>query len=260
MTKLAANLKFLFKEFDFLERFRAAAQAGFQGVEYQSPYEYDKQVFKQKLTENGLSLMLINLPAGNRAGDRGIACHAGRTADFEEGVDRALDYATALGCKRVNCIAGMRPVELDPIEARETFIRNLQLAALRLKAAGIKLLIEPVNTRDRPGFFLNNSAQALDIIRAVGSDNLFLQCDIYHMQIMEGDLAPTIEKHLKYIAHMQIADTPGRHEPGTGEINFNFLLPYIDQIGFQGWMGCEYVPTAKTVDSLGRARRYLQDA
>ncbi len=140
----------------------------------------------------------------------------------------------------------MRPPGVDPNDARETFIRNLQFAAPRFKAAGIKLLIEAINTRDIPGFFLTNTAQAVDIIKAVGSDNLFVQYDIYHMQIMEGDLAPTIEKHLKLIPHMQLADTPGRHEPGTGEINYGFLLPHIDKIGYQGWIGCEYKPAGKT--------------
>lgn len=257
MPKLSANLKFLFNEVDFLDRFAAAAQAGFKGVEYQSPYEYDSQVLKKKLTENELTLVLINLPPGNQTGDRGIACHPDRIADFEAGVELALEYATALNCKQVNCIAGIRPTGLDLIEARETLIRNLKYAALRFKPAGIKLLIEPINTRDIPGFFLTHSTQSLDIIQAVGSDNLFLQYDIYHMQVMEGDLAPTIERHLKQIAHMQIADTPGRHEPGSGEINFDFLLPFIDRIGYGGWISCEYVPAGKTIDGLGWARSYL---
>jgi len=257
MLKLAANLKFLFNEFDFLDRFAVAAAAGFKGVEYQTPYEYDKQALKQKLAENELTLVLINLPSGNQAGDRGIACLPDRTADFAAGVELALEYATELECKHVNCIAGIRPTGLDPMNARETLIRNLRVAAPRFKTAGIKLLIEPINTRDIPGFFLTNSAQALDIIQAVGSDNLFLQYDIYHMQVMEGDLAPTIEKHLKHIAHMQIADTPGRHEPGSGEINFDFLLPFIDRIGYQGWISCEYVPAGKTIDGLGWAKSYL---
>jgi hydroxypyruvate isomerase len=257
MPKLAANLTMMFNEVDFLDRFAAAAQAGFKGVEYLFPYDYDRNVLKQKLTENKLTQVLHNLPAGNWAGgERGIACHTDRIAEFEDGVDKAIAYATELGCKQVNCLAGIRPSGRDPIDARETFIRNLQFAAPRLQAAGIKLLIEAINTRDIPGFFLNNTQQAVDIIKAVGSDNLFVQYDIYHMQIMEGDLAPTIEKNLKLIPHMQLADTPGRHEPGTGEINFDFLLGFIDRIGYTGWIGCEYKPAGKTVDGLGWIQKY----
>lgn len=258
MPKLAANLTLMFNEVDFPDRFAAAAQAGFRGVECQFPYDYDKNVLRQKLAEHQLTQVLHNLPAGNwEAGERGIACHEDRIAEFEAGVDKAIDYATALGCKQVNCLAGIRRSGRDPNDARETFIRNLQFAAARLKAAGIKLLIEPINTRDIPGFFLNNTAQAVAIIKAVGSDNLFVQYDIYHMQIMEGDLARTIEKHLRLIPHMQLADTPGRHEPGTGEINYAFLLDFIDRIRYQGWIGCEYNPAGKTVDGLGWARHYL---
>lgn len=259
MPKLAANLTLMFNEIDFLDRFAAAARAGFKGVEYLFPYEHKPEVLKEKLAENGLVQVLHNLPAGNwGAGDRGIGCHPKRVSEFEDGVDQAIEYATALGCKQVNCLAGIRPSMLDPNEARETLIRNLQLAAVRLKAAGVRLLIEPINTRDIPGFFLTKTRQAVDIIAAVGSDNLFVQYDIYHMQIMEGDLAPTIEKHLKLIPHMQLADTPGRHEPGTGEINYPFLLDFIDGLGYQGWIGCEYKPAARTEDGLGWAEKYLE--
>jgi hydroxypyruvate isomerase len=257
MPKLAANLTMLFNEVDFLDRFAAAAKAGFEGVEYLFPYDYDKNVLREKLQENRLTQVLHNLPAGNwGAGERGIGCHPDRVAEFEAGVDKAIEYATALGCKQVNCLAGMRPSGLDPVDARETFVKNLQFAATRLKAVGIKLLIEAINTRDIPGFFLCNTQQSVDIIKAVGSDNLFVQYDIYHMQIMEGDLAPTIEKHLKLIPHMQLADTPGRHEPGTGEINYGYLLPHIDKLGYQGWIGCEYKPAGKTLDGLGWMEKY----
>jgi len=257
MPRLAANLSMMFNEVPFLDRFAAAAKAGFKGVEYLFPYEHDRNVLKQKLTENGLTQVLHNLPAGNWAGgERGIACHTDRIAEFEEGVDLAIAYATELGCKQVNCLAGIRQSGRDPNDARETFIRNLQFAAPRLKAAGIKLLIEAVNTRDIPGFFLNNTRQAVDIIKAVGSDNLYLQYDIYHMQIMEGDLAPTIERNFKMIQHMQLADTPGRHEPGSGEINYDFLLAYIDRIGYAGWIGCEYKPAGRTEDGLGWIEKY----
>jgi hydroxypyruvate isomerase len=248
----------LFNEMDFLDRFSAAAKAGFKGVEYLFPYDYDKMVLKQKLAEHGLTQVLHNLPAGNwAAGERGIGCHPDRISEFEAGVDKAIDYAATLGCKQLNCLSGVRPSGLDPIEARETFVKNLQFAAVRTKGAGIKLLIEAINTRDIPGFFLCSTQQAVDIIKAVGSDNLFVQYDIYHMQIMEGDLAPTIEKHLKLIPHMQLADTPGRHEPGTGEINYDFLLPHIDKLGYQGWIGCEYKPVGKTLDGLSWTKPYI---
>ncbi len=259
MPKLAANLTMLFNEVGFLDRFGAAARAGFKGVEYLFPYDFDKAQLAQLLRKHNLVQVLHNLPAGNwNAGERGIGCHPDRVAEFEASVDRAIDYATALGCKQVNCLAGIRPPSVDPNDARETFIRNLQFAAVRLKATGIKLLIEAINTRDMPGFFLNNTPQAIDIIKAVGSDNLFYQYDIYHMQVMEGNLAPTIEKYLQWIPHMQLADNPGRHEPGTGEINFDFLLGHIDSLGYDGWIGCEYKPAGRTEDGLGWTKRYLR--
>ncbi len=261
MPKFCANLTMLFNEVDFMARFAAAAKAGFKGVEYLFPYDFEKKELADALKKNGLTQVLHNLPAGNWGqGERGIACHPRRVAEFEDGVARAIDYATALGCKQVNCLAGVLPTHLDPHEARETFIRNLQFAAPRLKAAGIKLLIEPINTRDIPGFFLNYTQQALDIITAVGSDNLYLQYDIYHMQVMEGDLAHTIKTNLKLIPHMQLADNPGRHEPGTGEINFPWLFSHIDKIGYKGWIGCEYKPAAATKAGLGWIKPYLKQA
>ncbi len=259
MPRLCANLTMLFNEVPFMERFAAAAQAGFRGVEYLFPYDYNKQQLLEALQKNNLVQVLHNLPAGNwAAGERGIGCHPQRTAEFREGVDRAIEYAVALGCTQVNCLAGIRPNHVDPMDARETFIRNLQYAAPKLQEAGIRLLIEPINTRDIPGFFLNYSAQALDIIKAVGSDNLFLQYDIYHMQIMEGDLARTIESSLRLIPHLQLADNPGRHEPGSGEINFPWLLAHIDRIGYGGWIGCEYKPAGDTVAGLGWAKAWLK--
>jgi hydroxypyruvate isomerase len=258
MPKFAANLTMLWNELDFMDRFAAAAKAGFQGVEYLFPYDYPKDRIAEQLQKHKLTQVLHNLPAGNWAkGERGIGCHADRVGEFQDGVDRAIEYATALGCKQLNCLAGVRPAHRDPIDAREVFIRNLQFAAPRLKAAGIKLLIEAINTRDIPGFFLNGTKQALDIITAVGSDNLFVQYDIYHMQIMEGDLARTIEANLKLIPHMQLADNPGRNEPGTGEINYGFLLPHIDRVGYQGWIGCEYKPATTTDAGLGWIKPHL---
>jgi hydroxypyruvate isomerase len=246
----------LFNEVAFLERFGAAAKAGFTAVEYLFPYDYDQAVLQQALREHRLVQVLHNLPAGNwQAGERGIACHPDRRSEFEQGVDRAIQYASALACRQVNCLAGATPPGVGDATARSTFIDNLRLAAPRLKEAGIKLLIEPINTRDIPGFFLNRTAQALDIIEAVGSDNLFLQYDVYHMQIMEGDLSATLRRHLASIAHIQVADPPSRSEPGTGEINFTHIFSLLDSLGYTGWIGCEYKPSGRTEDGLDWMKR-----
>jgi hydroxypyruvate isomerase len=259
MLKLAANLTMLFGEVDFLERFRAAADAGFRGVEFLFPYPYEAQALKTRLRDHGLALALHNLPAGNwAAGERGIACHPDRVDEFKAGVDQAIAYATALDCDRVNCLAGILPPHVPALVGRDTFVQNLRYAAPRLQSAGIKLLIEPINTRDLPGFFLTGTAQAIEIMNAVGSDNLLLQYDIYHMQIMEGDVAATVERLLPRIGHLQLADVPGRHEPGTGAIDFASLLSHIDRIGYAGWIGCEYVPAGKTRDGLGWTAPYLK--
>jgi hydroxypyruvate isomerase len=258
MPKFNANLTMLFNEVDFLDRFKAAKDAGFNGVEYLFPYTYRKEDIVERLQANGLAQVLHNLPAGDWGkGERGIACLPDRVGEFEDGVGKAIDYATALQCKQLNCLAGIAPPGIDPTKVRETFVRNLQFAAAKLKAAGIRLLIEPCNTRDIPGFYLNRSQQALDIVSDAGSDNLFLQYDIYHMQIMEGDLAPTIQRNLGSIRHMQLADNPGRNEPGTGEINYPFLFQFIDKLGYAGWIGCEYKPRGATIDGLGWVKPYL---
>ncbi|MBM3343609.1 MAG: hydroxypyruvate isomerase [Betaproteobacteria bacterium] len=253
MPKFCANLTLLYNEHDFLERFGAAARAGFKGVEYLFPYDYDKHQLAELLNRHNLTQVLHNLPAGDWAnGERGISCHPNRVNEFQASVEKAIDYATALGCAQVNCLAGLAPANVAPEKLRETFVANLKFAAPKFKAAGIKLLIEPINSiRDMPGFYLNHTQQALDIMRDVGSDNLFVQYDIYHMQIMEGDLAATIEKNLAMIAHMQLADNPGRHEPGTGEINYAFLFEFIDKLRYGGWIGCEYRPLTTTEAGLG---------
>jgi hydroxypyruvate isomerase len=241
----------LFNEVGFLERFDAAAKAGFKGVEYLFPYDFKADEIVAKLKANNLTQVLHNLPAGDwGAGERGIATLPDRVDEFKAGVDKAIEYATALGCKQVNCLAGI-PKGVDPAKAHETFVSNLKFAAPKLKAAGIKLLIEAINTRDIPGFFLTSTKQALAVIDEVGSDNLFVQYDIYHMQIMEGDLAKTIEANLPKIAHIQLADNPGRNEPGTGEINYPFLYDFIDKLGYSGWIGAEYKPKGDTVAGLG---------
>ncbi len=252
MPKFAANLTMLFNELPFLDRFEAAADAGFSGVEYLFPYDFDKNQLAVRLGRYGFTQVLHNLPAGDwGAGERGIAILPERTGEFRDGVARAIDYAGTLGCRRINCLAGITPKGADPERLRETFLANLRYAADALKAAGIKLLIEPINTRDIPGFFLTGTRQAIDLIEATGSDNIFVQYDIYHMQIMEGDLTRTMEANLPHIAHIQLADNPGRNEPGTGEINFPFLFKKLDEIGYDGWIGCEYKPAAGTVEGLG---------
>jgi len=251
MIKLAANLTMLYNEIDFLDRFDAAAKSGFTGVEYLFPYAYPKEQIAERLQRNGLMQVLHNLPAGDWAtGERGVACHPDRVGEFQQGVGEATDYAKALGCTQVNCLSGIAPASIGKEKVHATFVENLRFAAEKLGGAGIKLLIEPVNTFDIPGFFLSRTAQALDVMRDVGSTNLYLQYDIYHMQRMEGELANTIKAHLPRIAHLQLADNPGRNEPGTGEINYRFLFGFIDSIGYDGWIGCEYKPKAATIDGL----------
>jgi hydroxypyruvate isomerase len=258
MPKFDANLTMLFNEVAFLDRFRAAKDAGFQGVEYLFPYAYRKQDLAEQLQTHGLTQVLHNLPAGDWAkGERGIACLPDRVGEFQEGVGRAIEYAQAMQCTQLNCLAGITPTGIDQATVRDTLIRNLQFAAAELKSAGIRLLVEPCNTRDIAGFYLNRSQQAIELIDAVGSDNLFLQYDIYHMQVMEGNLAPTIQRRLDRIRHLQLADNPGRNEPGTGEINYPFLFGFIDKLGYTGWIGCEYKPVKGTVEGLGWIKPYL---
>ncbi|SCW86419.1 2-oxo-tetronate isomerase [Ancylobacter rudongensis] len=252
MPRFAANLTMLFNEVPFLDRFEKAAAAGFTGVEYLFPYDFPVEELVAKLKANNLKQVLHNLPAGNwGGGERGIAILPERVDEFRAGVDKAIDYATALGCPQVNILAGIVPAGADREVLHNTFVNNLKFAAPKIKEAGLKLLIEPINTRDIPGFFLNYTKQAKAIIEEVGSDNLFIQYDIYHMQIMEGDLARTIEANLAQIAHIQLADNPGRNEPGTGEINYPFLFRHLDAIGYEGWVGCEYKPKGETGAGLG---------
>ena len=258
MPKLAANLSLLFPQIDFLDRFATAARAGFRYVEYQLPYAWPAKSIAERVQAAGIEVVLHNVPAGDAAkGDRGIACLPGRTSEFREGVDRAIEYAKLVRCTRLNCLSGI--VAQDAARARhfDTLVGNVTYAADRLKAAGIRLMIEPVNTRTVPGFFLTGSRQAIEVLDAAGSDNAWLQYDIFHMQIMEGDLARTIERLLPRIGHMQLADVPDRHEPGTGEINYEFLLRHLDKVGYAGWIGCEYNPKGDTVEGLVWAKPYL---
>ena len=252
MPKFAANLTMLYNELEFTERFEAAAKAGFRGVEYLFPYAYPKEQLAEKLQGHGLTQVLHNLPAGDwAAGERGIAVLPERVGEFQDGVGKAIAYAQALGCNQLNCLAGIKPAALSEERARETLVANLRFAADHLKAAGIRLLVEAINTRDIPGFYVSGTQQTLDLIGATGSDNIYLQYDIYHMQRMEGELAATMEKQLPRIAHIQLADNPGRNEPGTGEINYPFLFALLDRIGYAGWIGCEYKPRTTTSEGMG---------
>lgn len=253
MPRFAANLTMLFTDVPFLDRFARAARAGFEAVEFLFPYEHDAGDIRARLDEHGLQLVLHNLPAGDwAAGDRGIACDPQRTGEFREGVPLALRYAKALGVGQLNCLAGKLPRGVTRTQARDTLVANLRWAADRLGDEGVRLLVEPINRFDIPGFFVNTSDDALALIADTGSRNIFLQYDIYHAQRMEGELANRLQKDLERIAHVQVADNPGRGEPGTGEINYDFVFMQLDRLGYDGWVGCEYKPTtARTEDSLG---------
>ena len=262
MPRFAANLSMLFTEVPLLERFERAARAGFSTVELQFPYEAPAAVIRDKLVANRLKMVLHNLPAGDWAGgDRGIACDPARVAEFRAGVAQAVEYATLLGVPQLNCLAGKPPAGVDDATARRTLVENLRFAAATLKAAGLKLLIEPINNYDVPGFWLNRTDLAVSVLDEVGADNAFVQYDIYHAQRYEGELAGTMSRHLARIGHVQVADNPGRNEPGTGEINYAFLFAHLDRIGYKGWIGCEYKPAATTEAGLGwleQARRLLR--
>lgn len=251
MPRFAANLSMLFCERPLAERFAAAACAGFSAVEIQFPYELPAAQIASLLRDNGLQLVLHNLPAGDWAGgERGIACHPDRVGEFRAGVAQAIDYATTLGCSQLNCLAGIAPAGVPEATVRATFVGNLRHAATELKRAGLRLLVEPINTFDIPGFYVNRTAQALALLDEVAADNVFLQYDVYHAQRMEGELGATLARHLPRIAHVQIADNPGRHEPGSGEINFPWLFRHLDAIGYTGWVGCEYKPATTTEAGL----------
>lgn len=256
MPRFAANLTMLFTERPFLDRFEAAANAGFEAVEFLFPYPYEARELKSRLETHGLKLVLHNLPAGDwDAGERGIACLPGREAEFREGVATAIAYADRLGVDQLNCLVGKAPQGVNDKQVHATLVANLRFAADALKRANKRLLVEPINTYDIPGFCVSRTAQALDLLDEVGADNAFLQYDIYHAQRMEGEIAATLSKHLARIAHVQIADNPGRHEPGTGELDYRYLFRHLDHIGYAGWVGCEYKPAASTETGLGWRER-----
>jgi hydroxypyruvate isomerase len=260
MPRFAANLTMLFTELPFLDRFAAAREAGFDGVEFLFPYDYDAGAIAAVLAgahaQRKLELVLFNLPPGDwAAGERGMACDPRRIGEFQHGVARAIEYALALGARQLHCMAGIRPRHASARQAHTAYINNLRYAAAACRPHGITLLIEPINTFDMPGYFLTGSEQAAAVIAECGFDNIKMQYDIYHMQRMEGELANTIRRHLPLIAHMQLADTPGRHEPGSGEINYAYLFGLLDALHYGGWVGCEYHPQAGTVAGLGWRER-----
>lgn len=253
MPRFAANLSMLFTEAPFLERFALAAEAGFRGVEYLFPYPWDPRQLREYLELHSLTQVLFNMPPGDwESGERGIACLPDRTEEFRDGVAEAIRYAHALGCKQVNCLSGLRPDDADEGLLWQTLVENVRWASMKLEQAGIGLCLEAINSRvDMPGFVLDTSGKVLDLIRQVDSPNLRLQYDIYHMQIMEGDLLRTMERLLPVIGHIQFADNPGRHQPGTGELNFPALFAALDRMGYEGWVSAEYRPATTTSDSLG---------
>jgi hydroxypyruvate isomerase len=260
MPRFGANLSMLFTEVGFLDRFGAAAAAGFGGVEFLFPYAHEKERVADVLRANRLELVAFNMPPGDwDHGDRGLAADPARRGEFQDGVGQAIAYARALSCLRIHCMAGLRPRDADDDLVRETYVSNLRFAARELAKDGLTLLVEAINTRDIPGFYVTTSRQAFGLIDEVGVPNVRFQADLYHLQIMEGDLAHTLETRRDRIGHVQIADTPGRHEPGTGEINYPFLFQHLDRIGYQGWIGCEYRPLTTTQAGLGWVRPYLEE-
>ena len=247
MPRFAANVSMLFTEAPLLDRFALAARAGFSAVECQFPYEAPAAEIRARLDDHGLAMVLHNLPAGDwAAGDRGLAGLPHRVDEFRADVPRAIAYAHALGVSQLNCLAGIAPAGADAGIVHRTLVDNLRWAARALAAEGLKLLVEPINTFDIPGFIVNRTAPCVALLDEVGEANVFVQYDAYHMQRMEGELAGTLARHLPRIAHVQVADNPGRHEPGTGEIRFEFLLAELDRLGYAGWVGCEYRPRGRT--------------
>ncbi len=258
MPRLAANLTMMYTEHPFLDRYAAAARDGFSGVEFLFPYEFAAAELKSRLEEHGLTQALFNAPPGDwAAGERGIASLPGREGEFERGFDRALEYAAALGNRSLHVMAGLIRPEQDRAAHREAYLKNLAAAARAAASAGITVVIEPINTRDIPGFFLNRQDEAQAVCAEVGAENLKVQFDIYHCQIVEGDIAMKLQRDMAGIGHIQIAGVPDRHEPDLGELNYPYLFERIDSLGYAGWIGCEYRPKAGTSAGLGWARPYL---
>lgn len=259
MPRFAANLSMMYQEHAFLERFGAAAKDGFKGVEFLFPYAYAAADLRARLAENGLTQALFNGPPGDwEAGERGLASLPGRESEFRKSVERALEYARVLGNERVHLMAGLiRPGE-ERARHRAVYVSNLAHAAKEAASAGVTVVIEPINTRDIPGFFLNRQDEAHAVCAEVGATNLKVQMDFYHCQIVEGDLALKLRKYISGIGHIQIAGVPERHEPDTGEINYPYLFALMDELGYAGWVGCEYRPKGGTSAGLGWMRDWLQ--
>lgn len=252
MPRFAANLTLMFNEVPFLERFAAAAQAGFHAVEFLFPYEYAAEEIATQLMASKLQNVLFNMPPGDwAAGERGMASLPGREAEFRAGVTRAIAYAKVLGTPRLHAMAGLLPQGADALMHRATFVENLRYACVEAAQHGITVLIEPINTRDMPGYFLNTQADAHAIREEVGADNLKVQMDFYHVQIVEGDIAMKLKRYLPHIGHIQIAGVPERHEPDSGEVNYPWLFRLLDELGYDGWLGCEYRPRKGTLEGLG---------
>jgi len=259
MPRFAANLSLLYPELDFLARFAAAARDGFQAVEYLFPYAWPAAELAARLQAHGLQQVLFNAPPGDwEAGERGLACLPGREAEFRAGFEQALDYAGALACPRIHVMAGLAPLGADPAVLQATYLNNLRWAAVQAAPQGVTVLIEPINLRDMPGYFLSQQAQAHAVVAEVGAPNLKVQMDLYHCQIMEGDVAMKLRQYLPggRIGHLQIAGVPERHEPDTGELNYPYLFALLDELGYDGWVGCEYRPqrgsqASGTSDGLG---------
>jgi hydroxypyruvate isomerase len=258
MPRLAANISTLFKEVPFLDRFAAAARSGFRAVEYQYPYEWLPNDIASRARSAGVEVVLHNMPRGDtERGEHGTACLPGREQRFRDDLERAIEYARAVQCRQLHCMAGVAPAGVDRAQVHATYVANLKHAADRLRAEGMRLLIEPLSAKTVAGCFLTGSTQAARVLEEVGAGNAFIQYDLFHMQLMEGNLSETMERLLARIGHIQLADVPARQEPGTGELNFDFLLRHIDRLGYSGWIGCEYNPAGDTVEGLKWARPYL---
>lgn len=257
MPRFAANLSMMFNEVPFLDRFDAARRAGFDAVEFLFPYEHPTNELRKRLDDAGVAVALFNMPPGNwAAGERGLAGVPGRQAEFRDGVARALDYAHALGCPLLHCMAGIVPPDAPPGVASNLYVANLAWAAERVAGSGVRVVIEPINHRDMPGYLLHTTAQGAAIAEALGTDRVGLQLDLYHCQVSEGDLTRHMEALLPITAHVQIADVPGRHEPGTGEIAWEWVFAQLDALGYKGWVGCEYRPAGDTLAGLAWRSRY----
>ncbi|WP_186105108.1 2-oxo-tetronate isomerase [Burkholderia gladioli] len=258
MPRFAANLSMMYTEHPFLERFAAAARDGFRAVEYLFPYDFAADELKARLADAGLVQALFNAPPGDwAAGERGFASLPGREDEFRRAFDTALDYARVLGNDKLHVMAGLLPAGADRARHREVYLRNLAHAAEAARTAGVLVVIEPINTRDMPGYFLNRQDDAQAICRDVGAPNLRVQFDCYHCQIVEGDIAMKLKRDFAGIGHIQVAGVPERHEPDLGELNYPYLFELIDTFGYDGWIGCEYRPKAGTSEGLGWLRPYL---